>query len=108
MLIVIKGSNCKTLRSSIIDDALSEKLPTWGVVNTAQGDKLLTHTPEQWNERVLLVLSADTDSEIVVTASYWKNHEVPSLDDISFYFGRFVEILLAHYRDRISSIEITV
>lgn len=108
MLIVIKGPNCKVLRSSIINDALSEKLPTWGVVNTVQGERLLTHTPEQWNERVLLVLSANNDAEIVVSASYWKNHEVPSLDDISFYYGRFVEILLAHYRDRISSIEISI
>lgn len=106
MKIIINSSNSKSLKQIIINDTLSEKLPTWGIVYNAQGDKLLTHTPAQWNERVLLVLSDNNDKELVVNASYWKNHEVPSLDEIGYYFGRFVEVLLTHYRDSIININI--
>lgn len=106
MRIIINGKNSHTLRQTIVSDSLSEKLPTWGVVNNIKGEQLLTHTPAQWNERVLLVITEVNDHVLAVTASYWKNHEVPSLDDISYYFGRFIEILLIHYREQINRIEI--
>lgn len=104
MRLIIKGADCSAIKKEIIEDSLSEKLPTWGVVYNAQGEQLLTHTPPQWNERVLLVLTIENNNELVVTASYWKNHDIPSFDDISYYFGRFVEALLSHYRNQIDTI----
>lgn len=109
MEITIITSSASTLKAALIKGAVDGTLKTWRVVKSKENGELLTHSPEQWNEKVLLVLTPiDSDNRLVVTSSYWRGYSVPSDDDRSYYFGRFVEALLANYRHLFSEINIKV
>lgn len=109
MEILIYTSNATSLKQALINDANEGTLKTWKVVKSKENGDLLTHSPEQWDEKVLLILTPkDENKQLVVTSSYWRGNTIPTDDDRSYYFGRFVEILLANYRNMFREINIKV
>ena len=109
MEIKISTSSASALKTALIKGADDGTLKTWRVVKSKENGELLTHSPEQWNEKVLLILTPiENDNLLIVTTSYWRGHSVPTDDDRSYYFGRFIEALLANYRHMFSEINITV
>lgn len=107
MELLVNTKHAISLKNTIIEDAKNGVLKTWRVVTSKEGNELLTHSPEQWNERVLLNLIASGES-LMITTTYWRGHTVPSDEDRSFYLGRITEVLLANYRNMFSSITITI
>ena len=109
MEIMIKTDNASLLKQTLLSDASEGTLKTWRVVKSKESGELLTHSPEQWNEKVLLMLTPrDGDKHLVVTSSYWRGNSIPTDDERSYYFGRFVEVLLANYRHLLSGIVIRI
>jgi hypothetical protein len=91
-----------------IDKAMNEGgLKTWKIVKADHGKIFYTHTPEQWNEKALIAREANQDS-VVFTITYWQGKPKPSMDDEGYYFGRFTEILLVHFRNYFSKLEVFV
>lgn len=79
-----------------------EDLKTWDV-KTYQGEDYLFHSPEQWNG-VLLICTPYKDG-LVITDTYYKGKEQPE-EKIATVYGRFIEVLLVHFKDSFSHIEI--
>ena len=109
MVISISTNSASALKHAILKDAEDGILKTWRVVKSKESGELLTHSPEQWNEKVLLVLTPDdNDSHLKITTTFWRGYPIPTDDDRGYYFGRFVEVLLANYRTMFSEIAIIV
>lgn len=89
-----------------IDKAMNEgDLKTWAIVKNSQGDPIYTHTPPQWNEKALIVRQAAED-RVIFIINYWKGGSEPSAEIKGYYFGRFTEILLVHFRSYYSKLEV--
>lgn len=97
-----------TLKSNIIAAAKEEKnkkvegLKTWDA-KTINGKDYLFHSPEQWNG-VLLICTPYKDC-LVITDTHYKGKEQPE-EKIATVYGRFIELLLVHFKDSFSHIEI--
>lgn len=88
-----------------IDKAISEGgLQTWKMVKDADGKPLYTHTPQQWSEKALIDREVKQD-RVFFTITYWNGKPEPSMDDKGYYFGRFTEVLLVHFRNYITRLE---
>jgi len=105
MKIIIKTSNAKELKSKILKDAKDGNLSTWVHRNNAD-DQFITHKPDQWLDKVILVfMVSDDNKELEVTPSYWKGSDKPTADDYGTILGRFAERLWIQYRGDISSFD---
>jgi len=89
-----------------IDKAISDgNLKTWKIVKDSNGSVLYTHTPEQWNEKALIERQEGKD-RVIFTINHWSNKPDPSIEIEGYYWGRFTEILLVHFRNYFSKLEI--
>lgn len=103
MKITIHTTNAKNLKSKILKDAKDGSLTTWEHRSNKE-DQFITHSPEQWIDKVLLVFTPSNDNKsLEVVPSYWKNHNKPTPNDYGTILGRFAERLWIQYRDDISS-----
>jgi hypothetical protein len=91
-----------------IDKAMNDGgLKTWKIVKAYKGEILYTHTPEQWNEKALIARETNQDS-VVFTIIVWQGKPEPSVNEEGYYFGRFTEIFLVHFRNYFSKLEVFV
>lgn len=105
MKIVIRTNNAKALKLKILKDAKEGNLSTWEHRSNSE-DQFITHHPEQWVDKVILVFKlSDDNKELEVIPSYWKGHDVPTADDYGTILGRFAERLWIQYRGDWSSLE---
>jgi len=74
-----------------------EELKTWKIVLNDKSETLYSHTPEQWNEKAMLKPIADLDS-ITFNIVWWKKVGEPDEAIKGYIVGRFVEILMVHFR----------
>jgi hypothetical protein len=84
-----------------------ESLKTWKIVKDQNGNVYYTHTPPQWNEIALIAREVGKD-RVVFTITHWSGKPVPTKDTEGYYFGRFTEILLVHFRNYCSQVITTV
>ena|SRR6185312_9570584 len=91
-----------------IDKAMNdESLKTWEIVKSKEGEILYTHTPGQWNQKALIERQAN-QGNVLFTITYWQGKTQPSKDEEGYYFGRFTEILLVHFRNYFSKLVVSV
>lgn len=108
MEIIIFTNKAATLKSKIIAVAKENKnkkvedLKTWNVISD-DGEDYLYHSPEQWNG-VLLICMPYKDY-LVVTDTFYEGKKQPE-GKIATVYGRFIELLLVHFKDSFSHIEI--
>lgn len=107
MELLISTRDAIALKDTIIGNARNGYMKTWRVVTSKDGEDLLTHSPTQWDEKVLLRFDAK-DSTLTVSTTYWRGRNVPSDDDRGYYLGRFVEVLLTDYRNSINSLTVNL
>jgi hypothetical protein len=89
-----------------IDKAMNDgDLKTWKIVKGSAGQELYTHTPEQWNEKALISREVKLD-RVVFEITFWNGNPAPSIEIKGYYFGRFTEILLVHFGNRFSRLEV--
>jgi hypothetical protein len=92
---------------AVIDKAMHEEsLKTWKIVKDANGNILYTHTPEQWNEKALITREARQD-RVIFTITHWTGKPAPPIETQGYYFGRFTEILLVHFRNYFGKLEVS-
>lgn len=107
MEIKVYTKDSSSLKSHIIDAANKGELNTWGTRKDKEGDSLLTHTPEQWYDKVVLKFTPN-DQYLGIKPYYWNGNKEPTEDDYGYILGRFTEILLARFRDYYTHIEIII
>lgn len=103
MKITIFTPNARGLKAKILKDAKDGILNTWEYRSNNE-DKYITHSPEQWIDKVLLIFTPSNDNQsLEVVPSYWRNQTIPTPEDYGTILGRFAERLWIQYRDDISS-----
>lgn len=91
-----------------IDKVMAEGgLETWKIVKSQHHAIFYTHTPDQWNEKALISRLVGQD-RVVFAITFWKGLAQPTMADKGVYFGRFTEVLLVHFRDYFSKLEVFV
>ena len=105
MKIEIHTSDAAKLKTKILNDAKNKKLNTWEHRKNDK-DQFITHSPEQWVDKVILVFTPSEDNTVlVVKPSYWKGHTAPTEDEEGTIMGRFAERLWIQYRNQYSSFD---
>lgn len=103
MKIVVKTNDAKTLKTKILNDAKNGSLTTWEHRKNVD-DQFITHSPDQWADKVILVFTPSPDNkELTVTPSYWTGKDIPTNDDNGTILGRFSERLWIQYKNDLSS-----
>ena len=105
MKIEIHTPDAKKLKTKILKDAKDGDLSTWDY-RLNNDDSFITHSPEQWADKVILVFTPSNDNRILTVApSYWTGKYKPNADEMGTILGRFSERLWIQYRSEITSFE---
>ena len=62
MRILIHTTNAKALKTKILKDAKNGDLSTWDH-RSNNNDEFITHSPEQWVDKVILVFTPSEDKK---------------------------------------------
>ena len=86
---------------------------TWEVRNDSDDDnnKLLVHTTQAWDKVGCLGIIPDTDKkQCKIKFYYWTSYpDNERTQQEKFYlYGRFTEVLLVHFRQLFSNVDIKV
>ena len=105
MRILIHTTNAKALKTKILNDAKNGDLSTWDH-RSNNNDEFITHSPEQWADKVILVFTPSEDNKILsVAPSFWRGKYEPDANEMGTILGRFAERLWIQYRSDYSSFE---
>ena len=105
MKIDIHTSDAKKLKVKILKDAKNGDLNTWDY-RSNNDDGFITHSPEQWTDKVILVFTPSDDNKtLAVEPSFWKGQYKPVADEMGTIMGRFAERLWIQYRGEYPSFE---
>ena len=101
MSIYVRTENPRKLVDDINEKINNSGIDTWSV--DKDGD--YTHTSQQWQFHAWIHPIIETDR--IVFAIWGRVSENLSVVDYAIYHGRFVEMLLAHFDQQCTSIEIS-
>jgi hypothetical protein len=105
MKICAYTNDASALKNAIDEKIDKKELKTWEKLHNNKSEVLYSHTPEQWKEKALLKPYIYNDRlELVI--NWWNNHEEPEESTKGYITGRFVEILLVHFKDDYTHLEI--
>lgn len=105
MKIKIYGRQGERLIMQIFSAVENEEVKTWVVRKDKDGNKFLTHKPEQWYDKALLSMDAAEDG-VTVGIRWWKSVEEPTDDIKGYYIDRFTELLLVNFKNQFEKLEI--
>lgn len=90
---------------SLINKKISDKeLKTWEIVKSSKDDVLYSHIPEQWKEKAMpKPVIYNGKVEFIMR---WWNDDEPDEATKGYILGRFVELLMVHFNDKFSYLEI--
>lgn len=89
-----------------INKAIKEgDLKTWSKLVINKDETLYSHIPEQWNEKAMPKPHIHND-KVRFSMAWWNKNEEPTEATKGYVLGRFVEILMVHFRDRFAHLEI--
>ena len=105
MKIITYTKNPKTLKSAIDKKINDKELKTWVIVKNDKNEILYSHIPEQWKEKAMPkpYIYADRIEFII---RWWNKNEEPDEGTKGYILGRFIEILMVHFRNQFTHIEI--
>ena len=104
MKIIINVQDPKALKKVIVTDVENGNLPTWELRTNSSDDRLLTHSAEQWADKVLLRLTPNESShQLIIEPRYWNNMQKPTKVEYGTVLGRFCERLFVQYSSFFSS-----
>ncbi len=105
MKILIHTLNAKALKAKILKDSKDGNLNTWEY-RSNNDDEFITHSPEQWVDKVILVFTpSDDNKSLSVEPSFWRGKYQPDTDEKGTILGRFAERLWIQYRCDYTSFE---
>ena len=106
MKLIIHTNDPFGLKEKIVSDVENGNLSTWELRTNIKDDKLLTHSGDQWVDKVLLRLTPDEDKHIInVETRHWSNVPQPTKEEYGTVLGRFCERLFVQYSTIIDSFE---
>jgi hypothetical protein len=100
-LIVIPKESAETLLKQIKDTMNTPAIITWSM--DSDGD--FTHTPHQWKSKAWFRPSVQGSELVFIFLGRQK--EITSKEIYAVYHGRFIEMLLAHFDVKFSSVQAT-
>lgn len=89
-------------------DPQNKGIDTWNI-KKINGEELLVHTPDQWGNIGCLSLTPnDTNDKIEVKFYYWKGYPMKDRtgEEDKYLLGRFTELMLVHFNEQYTSINI--
>lgn len=105
MKIIAYTAKPKTLFKSINDAIENDELKTWEIKRNDKKEILYNHTPDQWSDRVLIKPTSH-DEGLLFQTSWWSKNDEPDEATKGYIIGRFVEILMVHFREHFTKLEI--
>lgn len=84
-------------------------IDTWDIKTADDGEEVLIHTTQQWEEKGCLSLTPSKDNDFIkVKFHYWSSFkkEERNGDEDKYYLGRFTELILVHFYPQINKAEI--
>lgn len=118
MKYIIQASNTDSLIKLIIKcieqkkDEENKTIDTWKIIKKDKNESLIVHNTGQWENKGVIVLKKipnDNENIIIdVSFHYWINciEEERTEDDEKYLLGRFTELILVHFWNKIISVEI--
>ena len=100
MEIIVRTKRPSILIESIEKDINDGELKTWEIKKNNKGETLFNHIPDQWSDKALLKPYI-TDEKLTLKIAWWDGHE-PEENIKGYILGRFIEVLMVHYRDKFS------
>jgi len=103
---IVAYTNTPTALKNAIDKKIEgNELKTWEIAKNEKNEILYSHIPEQWKEKAMpkpYVYEKTVEFRI----SWWNRNGEPEEATKGYILGRFVEILIVHFRDRFTHLEI--
>lgn len=105
MKIIAFTSNSSSLKKTIDKKIEDNELKTWEILKNDKDEVLYSHIPEQWKERAMLKPNILND-RIEFEIKWWSKNGEPDEATKGYITGRFVEILMVHFRNQFTKLEI--
>ncbi|HFK5543595.1 TPA: hypothetical protein ACG0AR_000437 [Elizabethkingia anophelis] len=106
MQIIIHTKDGDALFKAINAKIRKGDLKTWEIKLNKENQVLYNHSPEQWSEKVLLI-PKDHINGLKIQTTYWSNKPEPDQATKGYIVGRFVEILMVHFKNHFSKLEVS-
>lgn len=106
MQIIIHTKDGDALFNSINAKIKKGELKTWEIKLNKENHVLYNHSPEQWSEKVLLQ-PKDHANGLKIVTTYWSKNTAPDEATKGYIIGRFVEILMVHFKSHFSKLEVS-
>lgn len=104
MKITAYTNNPFALKNAIDKKIRDKELKTWEILQNNQNEVLYGHTPEQWKEKAMPKPEISKDK--VEFEIRWWNDDEPNEETKGYISGRFVEILMVHFRDKFTNLKV--
>lgn len=102
---IIQTPSASRLKKEILEcvsskaDANGKSIDTWKCTETEEGDKVLVHTTDQWEDKGCISLKIEPiRSELKVRFHFWETCNNQANVDDKIMLGRFTELLLVHFK----------
>lgn len=105
MKIIAFTNQPTALKNSINKKINDNELKTWEIVKNNENEVLYSHTPDQWKEKAM-PKPYIYDNRVVFIIKWWNQNEDPDEATKGYILGRFVEILMVHFREKFTHLEI--
>ena len=106
IIIHTKSRRQEPLLTAINKKIKNGELKTWELKEHGkQEDVLYNHTPDQWSGRVLLK-PTDHEKGLEVFTTRWSTSPEPDEAAKGYIIGRFVEVLMVHFRTNFDLLEV--
>lgn len=93
------------LINSIDKKIKDNDLKTWDIVKNGKDEILYSHTPDQWKEVAMPKPYIESD-HVCFKISWWNKKGPPDETTKGYITGRFIEILMVHFREYFTHLEV--
>ena len=105
MKIIAYTNTPDALKKAIDKKISSNETKTWEIVFNKKNEALYSHSPEQWKEKAMLKPYIH-ENILEFRISWWNKNEEPNEETKGYILGRFVEILIVHFKEKFTHLEI--
>lgn len=98
MQIIARTTEPNGLINAIVKAINEGKLKTWEQTTNDKNEVLFRHSPDQWIS-VLIKPKALNNDEASFAINWWKKDGEPEFHKQGYVLGRFVEVLMVHFKD---------
>jgi len=104
MEITVYTKNAKDLLSKMSKKIKNDELKTWDIIKDRENNDLFSHTPDQWKEKAMLKSKINSEN-LKFIICWWEGKE-PEERIKGYILGRFIEVLMVHFRKEFIKINV--